>query len=231
MQAITALDNILSDHTKAAKNIPSSSGVILNQLINNELEHKIDPFIYKSFKLFMDKKTDITLNMDSMIDVNAGFLTLIFGETGCEKYTLDNYTGSDIDSDCPESALGRSHHDYFIPSDGTNIPLVLNHFSNIETIKIINTQNEDGEYYSLSLFSLLMLLQPQSVVKHIEIKIHEVSVGPRMIMDLQDSWISFMCNDTDISALQQKYENKGYNIQCQLNNKDHAYDTIVIKKL
>ena len=146
-----------------------------------------------------------------MNKIDEGILKLMFGGSGCKQYNKDPSNG------------------YLIPSDNTNIPLILKQFKNIKTINIKNTQDiMEGKYYSLSLFSLLTLLKPQSAVKELRIMLLH---GRYSGLNLKDSWISFMWNNTDISSLKQKYENNGYSIQCQLDDEYHLDDEIVIKKL
>ena len=158
IQAITLFDMILSVNTQAVSDfdIPSSTSSIVNHLLSDAMRDKFDPFIYQSFKLFMDKKTNITVDMSWINKIDdANFLRLIFGESGCKKFEYER-----------DEHNKKKSNDNLMPSENTNIPFVSKQFRNVETIRIINTT-----YHSISLFSMLTLLEPQSAIEKIEIQI------------------------------------------------------------
>lgn len=196
---------MLSNNYRSAYDVSSETAPILKHLLcDKQNQNLFHPFIYETFNLFLNKKTNITLNMwgihyhvienkgmmgwHSRLDSN--FLKLIFGGTGATRFTR-----------------GENNKDpYFIPSDDTNIPIIFTKFNHLHTLTIFDTQYYFGNtYYSMSLFSLLNLLTPQSTIK--EIKIYSQRDDESETKHL--NWISFVFA-RDCIELTQKYRERGY---------------------
>lgn len=194
VQGVTAFDNITSGYS--VKNIPSSTISKVTQLLCNENKSKFIPFMQQTFKVLLDNKRQISLSLPNIYNniKDAKFLCTMFGGTGVKQFQCE--------SECDEDK--KNEFNYFIPSDNTNIPIiVLNKFNNV---KNINIYAQDYNYYCpLSLFSLLSLLDKRS--RTIQIKVH----GHRSKI-YKTSWISFVWN-RDCFALKQEYERKGYIIE------------------
>ena len=192
IQAITAFDNIISGNTKAAKDISPGTYSIVSHLLSDENKNMFNPFIYQTFKLLMEKKKEVTLKLHAIYEYikDIKFLGLIFGSRGVKQFEYE------YDED-------KSNW-YFIPSDDTNIPNnIINKFNNIQTINIRGTQaGYPSKYYSLSLFCLLSLLEPQSTIKQINI-----STSLDLPRD-KTSWLKFVFL-RDSFSLKQQYKKKG----------------------
>lgn len=188
IQAITAFDNVLSGNPAAAKNTPSSAALILDQLLYDESKEDFDPFIYQTFKVFLNKKTDIKINMHILswcVD-DIPILDSIFGGAGYKKYKYDKYRGGD----------------YFIPGDNRNIP-IFEIFPFMQTITMEQTQS-GADYYPISLNSLVSLLDEQCSIKEIKIEAAAETFG-------NTSWI-YSVWFTQSKSLTEAYRKKGYNI-------------------
>ena len=60
----------------------------MNHLIIERKENQFDPFIYNSWRVFLQKQTKITIKMYWLArDIrDSGFLGLIFGGRGLERH-------------------------------------------------------------------------------------------------------------------------------------------------
>ena len=147
IQTITAFDSIISDNADEdlARNIPSSAAAIMAQLLSNEAHNGHDPFIYRTFKLFLAKKTSIKIDMNKLCFFDASFLKSIFGGTGVQSFV---HSGNEIKSYLETAKivnelgyeLNSGHipsKEYFIPQDKTNI-IRFDVFDNLEDITIYN---------------------------------------------------------------------------------------------
>lgn len=213
IQSITALDAIISG--LPITSVPSFAPSLIEHLLNDEMENEFNPFIYETFKIFLARKIDITLNMYqlSYYNIDTFFLRLIFGGNGFKQFKYD-----------PISSLSDVRvSKYFIPSVTTNIPIICNQFCNLQTIKMEQTQCIN-KYYSLSLVSLLSLLESQSNIR--QIKISTSNHGGTASDGT--NWMSFAWKNDSV-LLKQKYKRRGYNIDY---NKGNVFtkDTISIEK-
>ena len=142
VSAITLFDNVINGVENPGY-VSSSCLLILSHLIVERAENKFDPFIYNSWKVFLQKKTKIKINMSRM-PKDLGFLGLIFGGRGLEEH-------EDEDDD-------------YIPDDDdmTNILKlnVLSLFNNLQTMEICNVYD-----YPFSLYQLVSLLTHTKIKK------------------------------------------------------------------
>ena len=184
IQAITILDNILSGNIE--EKISKKSLLILNHLIVERKENKFDPFIYNSWKTFLQKKTEIKIDMDNLNKyiTDLGFLGLIFGGRGLELHRRDLFDDN-------------FKNNYYIPDDMTNILKlnVLNVFPNLQTM-VIGWLEE----HPFSLHQLALLL------KDTKIKMVEIEAAKN------SSWLFYLWSDKS-SSLIKAYKNKGYSIE------------------
>lgn len=201
IQAVTVFDNILSGNESK----PSSSVFsIVSHLLNDANKRSFNPFLYQTFKSFLDKKKEVTLNMwliyRGIKDIE--FLGLIFGKAGLSEFEYDK----------------NKSNNYFIPCDNTNIPInIIHKFNNIQKINIRWAQNY-YKYYSFSLFSFLSLLELHTTIKQVHIS------GYRSKDCENTSWLSFVWT-RDSLLLMREYNKKGYSIAFE------EYDTISINKM
>lgn len=65
----------MAGNTKAAKNISASSDSIINLLLTGKMKNKIDPFIYQSFKTFMDMHHFKNIDAD-VLKINIWWLKM-----------------------------------------------------------------------------------------------------------------------------------------------------------
>ena len=137
IQAISTFDNVCTGNYEEF-NISKESLLILNHLIERK-ENKFDPFIYNSWKVFLQKKTEIRINMYQLGKhiTDLGFLGLMFGGRGFEMHRDSKY----------------------IPDDMTNI-LNFNLFNNLQTLVLDRVED-----YPLSLHQLLLLLTRTKIKK------------------------------------------------------------------
>ena len=208
-EAIKSFDNIISGDESAAKKINRKAYFIISESISKEKKNKLHPLMYHTFKLFMDRKKEVTLSMNNIYDCikNVKFLELLFGGRGLAQFEYDK----------------NKSNNYFIPSDDTNIPIIINKFSNIHKITIIDTQF-GYKYYSLSLVSLLSLLEQKSTITQIKILIN------RKASDMTN-WISFVFQ-SDQYSLKEQYRNEGFSIEYRTEDKSKGKSaTILINKL
>ena len=199
IKTITAYDNIISSHAIWGDfKIPEFSS-IMDDLLNNDNKDRFCPLIYQTFKLFLDKKSEIIINMDTLnrFITDTSILNVIFGGTG---FKVIEYTDNS--------------NDYSTPDDDTNIPR-FDIFENLEVITIdgVQTNNYGTRYFPLSLNSLLLLLDQHSGIKEIKIGGGRANDGT--------SWLSSVW-ERNKSVLQSDYENKGYVIE-------YDYRCILIK--
>ena len=190
------MDNIISDSTGRGMNIPSKAVLIMDHLLNGGDKNKFDPFIYNTFKVFLNQKTKIKIDMFDLDDnnIDVSFLYLIFGGRGFKKSKYGD-TESESDDDSYD-VIGDS---YSIPSDNTNLPK-LNSFKNLETIEIEYVQYGET-YYPFSLSVLSSKLD--------KTKMKEIRISTGYKATDGTSWLSFVWS-RDSSSLKQEYKNKGY---------------------
>ena len=215
ISSIRLFDNILSDnigHDGAAVYIFGKWLLILKHLIYERKENKFDPFIYNTWKVFLQKKTDIIIDME-LLGKNIkdlGFLGLIFGGRGLEQHGIFDFYVPNHDDMTNILAFYVPSHD-----DMTNI-LALNVlilFTNL-TIMFINGVGE----YPFSLYQLVLLLT--------HTKIKRVWIYSRK----KNSWLYYLWRDKS-SSLIEAYKNKGYAIDFDIHH-EHGYgDHISIKLL
>ena len=187
------MDNIISDNVRAAdsvdKSLLSSYSLILEHLLYglHKNKFKFNPFIYESFKVFCQNKTEITLNMDNINDFieDKVFLNVIFGSNGFVKRSRWGY------------------NNFSIPVNNENLPMrkFLESFNNVTSIKI--TKVEYGyDYYSFCLIRLLSLIE--------DTKIEKIEIGG------WKGWL-FTSWKVSSSSLIQTYKKKGFQIEYKYN--------------
>ena len=211
---ITGFDHILSSDSNAGINedgIKKQMARITASILDNLLYHRdrFQPFIYAPFKLLLETKTKIKINMHALSEnkVDQSILELLFGEKGFKKY----YHSQLYSNRRKEDEYDVIHPSYLMPDDNTNILQLslLNRFMNVESIEINRTQNDDI-YYPLSLLSLLSTL--------CSTKINEITIKTRY-RDDDTSWILSIWEEKG-KSLQQAYRNKEYCIDF-ISNADH----------
>ena len=188
--AIRLFDNVLSGNIKGdVVEISKKWLLILNHFVFERNENKYDAFIYNTWKVFLQKKNKITIEMWHLNNfiTDLEFLGLIFGGRGLEmhKYEDDN--------------------NFYIPDDNdmTNILKlnVLNLFNNLQTIWITNVQYRD-KYYSFSLYQLLLFVRVN--------KIEKVQISTFSVNSL--SWLDYLWGNKSLSLIEE-YKKKGYGIE------------------
>ena len=207
IQAITLFDNIISGNTpmRISTSIWKKATLIMNHLLNNndKTENKFDSFIYNTFKLFMDRKNKLKIDMNALdyFKVDLSFCNLIFGGAGFQtkRYEQDN--------------------DYLIYDD-TNIPR-FKLFDNLGIVTIIGIQRHN-KYWSFSLISLLS--------KMVESNIKQANISTNWMMaDDFTSWISSVWNQS-CSSLVKEYKKKGFAIEFDDNYNGQGNHSISITK-
>ena len=209
IEAMTLFDRAISDniYEEISKSFLRKSLLILNHLVGKTQNNEFAPFIHNSWKVFLQKKTEIKINMSELnfCISDLGFLGLIFGGRGLEMHEYDS---SDVDNN------------YVIPDDNdmTNIFALLNLFDNLQTLHIENVQvPHTNKYWSFSLYRLLYLLT-KTQIKKVEISTDKI----------ESSWLSYLWGDKSASFIK-AYKNKGYAIAFDDDYKDYASHCISIK--
>jgi len=190
------LDNIISDNVRTAKGVNksllSSYSLILEHLLYGLHKNKFNPFIYESFKVFCQNKTEITLNIHYIWKCirNRAFLNVIFGS--------NVFVIGDLSED--------DDNNFSIPVNNENLPMrkFLESFNNVTSIKITNVQYDDY-YYSFCLIRLLSLIEDTKIEKI------EISSGYGYKGWLSSSW------KVSSSSLIQTYKKKGFQIEYKYN--------------
>ena len=202
IQAITLFDNIISNNIekKVSQKLISNSVVIMSDLIEVGNSDEFDPFIYNSWRIFLQKKNCIEIDMDLLLMYISDFryLGIIFGGRGFIITIKDD-----------------ADDNYVIPDDHdmTNI-LKLNLFNNLQTVNIKNVQYRNG-YHSFSLYQLLSILALSKIQKV------EISIPARYTAVDRSSWLSYLWSKESLSLIKQ-YRNKEYVIEFVNDHRGHS---------
>ena len=172
-----------------------------------EKDKKFDPFIYKTFQLCLDNKTEIKVDMRGLSKCygDESFLDILFGGRG---FKLSKITEGAVEDEPESDPEEGGHHtydvidpSYIIPEDETNI-LRFDLFKNLE--KLIIDYTQDWTRYCA--FSLTALLNKLKGTKIKEIKI----TGNRFN---SSAWFSWDWSHKE-GSWKQAYIDKGYLIEC-----------------
>ena len=181
--AISTFDYLLHDKTKSAESATS----ILDHLLTDTTQDKFPSSIYESFQEFLDERTDIKIDLDTLLMIDNLLLNWIFGENGWRPYINK----------------GREY-DAMNEDDFTNILKLslVKQCKNLKSMTITNKEQGDGAC-PISLLALLSILD-STTIRSIDITVDKfiyVTTG------LELTWKKYK------ESLQHAYENK----RCSIN--------------
>jgi len=218
IQAITLFDNVISDNiwNEKSRSFLNKSRLILEHLLYGCHENKFnfDPFIYKTFEVFIRNKKQIKINMKDLdyCIKDKVFLQVIFGSNVF------------VSKEKAEAA-GR---DYFIPVNNENLfdNKFLQRLNKVTSMEISGVQTKHtNKYWSFSLINLLSLIE--------DTKIENIKISTTYLKKGANSWLSYLF-DTSFVSLIGTYKNKGFDIKFSVNEYgeycEHCIDIDIDKK-
>ena len=177
---------------------------LLTHLLNDESKDRLPSSIYESVEQYLENRVEIKIDMQCF---RSNFYPLLidslFGQKG---YKMCHYgSEEEVNEDLRERYDVIDEKEHSIPDYGDNTNILrlslLKKFKNLKTLYIQSVETSQGDYWPVSLLSLLSILTST--------KIEKITIEGKFKQKAKKSWFSTIWAQHQ-SSLEQAYADKGY---------------------